>query len=194
MKTFNSLIGIFIACLLTAGVHLYAAGTDDWIVLFDGTDLENWTTTGEVNWNIDGNVVQADTGSGMLVTRQRYGDFQLKLEFWADEKTNSGVFIRCSGTEDITPASCYEVNIFDTRPDQSFRTGAIVDVSPPASVINTEGRWNTYEIIAHGTHMKIILNGTTTVDAHDDRLGEGHIALQYAAGGIKFRNVRIRDL
>lgn len=193
MKTYNNLTASLLLVIL-AGAGVNAEDNDAWITLFDGTNLDHWSTTGDANWQIVGDVVQANAGSGMLVSRQPYGDFELRLEFWADANSNSGVFIRCTDPAAISPDTCYEVNIFDTRPDQSGRTGAIVNIAPPLAVIDTEGRWNTYEIRAEGTHLVIKLNDTVTVDTHDKKLSAGHFTLQYGAGGIKFRNVKIRPL
>jgi hypothetical protein len=86
------------------------------------------------------------------------------------------------------------VNIFDQRPDQSYRTGGIVDVAKPASVIQTGGKWNNYDITARGSRLIVVLNGAKVVDVQDTKHGEGPIALQYGAGTVKFRNVRIRTL
>ena len=36
------------------------------------------------------------------------------------------------------------------------------------------------------------LNGQTTVDTNDDKFASGPFALQYGAGRVMFRNVRIR--
>ena len=62
----------------------------------------------------------------------------------------------------------------------------------PLVVLDTGNRWNVYEISAHGKRLKVTLNGQTTVDTEDDRFAAGPIALQYAAGRVMFRNVRIR--
>jgi hypothetical protein len=192
MKTFNNRwLDVAILFMTTSAV----SGADEaggWLTLFDGTNLEAWNQVGDANWRIADDTVSADAGAGMLVSKRSFSDFELKLEFWADPDTNSGVFLRCADAQEINPANCYEVNIFDNRPDQSGRTGAIVDVAPPRAVINTEGRWNTYEILAEGTHLVVKLNGTVTVDTHDEKLSAGPFTLQYAAGGVKFRNVRIR--
>jgi hypothetical protein len=115
----------------------------------------------------------------------------MKLEFWVDDDANSGVFIRCSDPKEITATNAYEVNIFDKRPDPAYRTGAIVNVAKPLSVINAGGRWNTYEITAQGPKMTVVLNGTRTVDVEDAKFARGPIALQYGAGIVKFRNVQI---
>ena len=94
----------------------------------------------------------------------------------------------------ITAMNCYEVNIFDKRPDPAYRTGAIVNVAKPAAQIDAAGKWNTLDITAQGTHLMVTLNGTKTVDVQDKMFAKGVIALQYGAGTVKFRNVRFRTL
>src|SRR5712672_1221890 len=87
-----------------------------WTTLFDGSNLNNWEPIGNANWRLlEGGIVQADLGSGFLVSKQDYGDFQLRAEFWVDATANSGVFIRATDAKQVTAANAYEVNIFDTR-------------------------------------------------------------------------------
>jgi hypothetical protein len=85
----------------------------------------------------------------------------------------------------------YEVNIFDTRPDQTYRNGGIVGVAAPSKVISTTNQWNSYEIIAKGSRLVAILNGVVTVDVQDSKFSSGPIALQYGAGIVRFRNIEI---
>ena len=165
-----------------------------WTVLLDGKSLKGWNVVGDANWTVADGAVQADKGSGFLVTPASYRDFQITLEFWVSEDANSGVFLRCSDPKAITQANAYEVNIFDKRPDQSYRTGGIVDVAKPASVIQTGGKWNTYDISAKGSQLTVVLNGAKVVDVKDTKHVDGPIALQYGAGTVRFRNVRIRQL
>ena len=165
-----------------------------WTVLLDGKSLKGLNVVGDANWTVADGAVQADKGSGFLVTPASYRDFQITLEFWVSDDANSGVFLRCSDPKAITQANAYEVNIFDKRPDQSYRTGGIVDVAKPASVIDTGGKWNTYDITAKGSQLTVVLNGTKVVDVQDTKHADGPIALQYGAGIVKFRNVRIRQL
>ena len=58
-------------------------------------------------------MIQADKGTGFLVTPVPYGDFQITLDFWVTDDANSGVFIRCEDPKTITAANAYEVNIYD---------------------------------------------------------------------------------
>jgi hypothetical protein len=165
-----------------------------WTTLFDGKSLNGWNVVGNANWEVVDGVMQASKGTGFLVTPASYGDFQITLEFWVTDDANSGVFIRCSDPKTISAANAYEVNIFDQRPDPSYGTGAIVNVAKPSSILKTGGKWNTYDITAKGPKMTIVLNGTKTVEVEDSMHPRGPIGLQYGAGTVKFRNVRIRRL
>lgn len=169
-----------------------AAPTAAWQTLFDGSSLDGWGRIGDANWQIVDGAMQADMGTGFLLTNGVYDDFDLELEFWDTPDTNSGVFIRCANPAQLGAATCYEVNIFDHRPDPAYRTGAIVGVAKPLVMLDTANRWNTYQIAAHGKHMLVKLNGQVTADTEDDKFAAGPIALQYAAGKVMFRNVRIR--
>ena len=96
--------------------------------------------------------------------------------------------------QSVNDRNCYEVNIYDTRPDQTYRTGGIVHLAAPSSVINSGGQWNAYEITAQGSRLVVVLNGTQTVDTTDEQFASGPFALQYGAGTVRFRNVRVRTL
>ena len=50
---------------------------------------------------IDG-VVQVDKGTGHLVSKNSYTDFQIRAEFWVDSDANSGIFIRCADPQNAT--------------------------------------------------------------------------------------------
>ena len=165
---------------------------DGWTILFDGSSLDGWRVLGDANWELEDGAVQADSGAGFLVTEDSYADFELSLEFWVNEPANSGIFIRCADPASVTDRNSYEVNIYDTRADQTYRTGGIVHIASPTSVIDAGGRWNTYEITAHGPRLTVTLNGTRLVDVEDTQYAAGPIALQYGAGIVKFRNVRIK--
>ena len=172
-----------------------------WITLFDGKNLDNFNVIGDANWRIEDGAVMADKGSGFLVTKNPYGDFQLRAEFWADEDANSGIYIRCSDPQKITADNSYEVNIFDKRPEPIYGTGAIVNLAKVDPMPKAGGKWNVYEITAKGPTFTVVLNGQKTVDGAEDRkFASGPIALQYAPGVVKdkgvvkFRKVELKPL
>ncbi len=179
---------------LSISFPLSASAQGAMTTLFDGSSLDGWNVLGDANWELGEGAVSADSGSGFLVTEDSYGDFELTLEFWVDEPANSGIFIRCADPNRVADTNSYEVNIYDTRADQTYRTGGIVHIAAPTSVINAGGQWNSYEIRAQGPRMVVTLNGTQVVDVSDDQFSEGPIALQYGAGTVRFRNVQIRSL
>jgi hypothetical protein len=199
LRTLGILVGIsagLAACSpdpeSAGGTAPAASAASEWTTLFDGKNLEGWTRVGDANWQLAEDAVKADGGTGFLLTNKTYGDFDLALEFFVSADANSGVFVRCANPAEIGAATCYEVNIFDQRPDPTYRTGAIVDVAKPSVMLETGGKWNNYEVSARGRHLVVKLNGQTTVDVEDDKFASGPIALQYGAGQVMFRNVRIR--
>src|ERR1700704_3828569 len=174
-----------------------------WVTLLDSTKMGDWDEVGKANWAMKDGALTADKLDGKdlsyLVTKNSYKDFQIKAEFWTDEEANSGVFIRCDTSKVIDAKVCYEVNIFDKRPDPSYGTGAIVGVAKVAPMPKAGGRWNVYEITAKGDHFIIVRNGERTVEVHDAKHAAGPFSLQYAPGGrdagvIKFRKVEVRPL
>src|SRR5690606_31559299 len=129
-----------------------------------------------------------------LVSKEPYGDFELYVEFWASDDANSGVFLRCSDPESITDRNCYEVNIFDQRPDPSYGTGGIVNFVEVDPMPKAGGKWNTYEITAKGRQISVVLNGETTAELNNGLFAEGPIALQHGDGVVKGRKVAIKPL
>jgi hypothetical protein len=184
-----------------------AEGEAGWIVLFDGKSLDNWSQIGDANWRIEDGAAVADRGNGFLVSKNSYGDFQLRAEFWVDDAANSGIFIRCTNPAKVGANSAYEVNIWDQRPDPTYGTGAIVDVAKVSPMPKAAGKWNVYEITAMGSTFTVTLNGQRTVDsAKDSKFANGRIALQHGLGlkdekgvandrgVVKFRKVEIKPL
>ena len=196
MTRFSAIVGGLLA-LVVCGVlftHASAQTAPPWTTLFDGRNLDAFNPIGTANWKIADGAVQADSGTGFLVTKQPYGDFEIKADIWVDEKANSGIFIRCADPAKIGADSCYEVNVFDTRPDPAYATGAIVDVAKVTTPMKAGGKWNTLEVRAEGPRLMVTFNGIRTVDVQDAKHARGPIGLQYGAGVVKFRNVQIRSL
>lgn len=142
-------------------------------------------------------MLQADAGAGFMVSREVFNDFELRVEVWLDPPTNSGVFIRATDPTSVTAQNAYEVNLWDTRPDPTYGTGAIVDLAKVEPVHKAGGRWNVFEIAARGDRFDVRLNGVQTVaGARDAKHRSGRIALQRGAGegAVKWRKVEVRAL
>jgi Domain of Unknown Function (DUF1080) len=195
----SSILAIALAATVAAlavvpNASLASAQEAGWVTLFDGSSLDGWNKVGDSNWRLAEGAVQSDKGTGFLVSQMPYGDFQLRVEVWIDPNANSGVFIRCADAQRITPQTCYEVNVYDTRPGQEYRTGGIVDVARILNKVDAGGRWNTVEITAQGPKLQVSVNGMRTADGQHRGLARGPFALQFGVGTVKFRKVEIRPL
>ena len=195
MKFWRFAVLVLVVGLGAFGCALQPSNEDGWIALIDGASgLENWNRIGDANWRSEAGAVAANAGNGYLVSKRTFRNFRLRAEFWADDDTNSGIFLRVGKPGEITPTSSYEVNIFDRRPDPSYGTGAIVGVAKVIPSPRVSGQWNTYDITARGTHIVVTLNGTRTVDIEDASFAAGPIALQAAGGTIKWRLLKVQPL
>jgi hypothetical protein len=170
-----------------------------WTSLFDGKTIgSDWDRVGESNWRVEDGAIVADKRSGQtpayLVTRTKYKDFQVYVEFWASNDANSGIFLRCQDPASLTDRSCYEVNIFDQRKDPTYGTGGIVHYVEVNPMPKAGGKWNTYEITARGRQISVTLNGQKTAELHNGLFAEGVLGLQHGEGVIKFRKVAVKPL
>jgi len=184
----RALLGLVL--LLYCGA-LRAAET---VSLFDGDSLDGWIAFGDIDWRVaDGAIVGAGSGDGFVTTSRLYGDYHLKVEFWVDATTNSGIFLRCQDRRYIHPDTCLELNIWDEHPKQEARTGAIVfRAMPPLAQVQTVGKWNTCEVVVRGSHVEVRVNGTKTAEIDDADPTAGFIALQHwETGAVKFRKVEL---
>ncbi len=194
-------MGLLLIGVTVPGCSQLVSSRDDagWVTLLDGPKgLDNWNRVGDANWRLVNGVVQADKrvgkDAGFLVSKNSYKDFMIRVEFWASDDANSGIFMRCQDPKKITDKSCYEANIYDKRPDPSYGTGAIVHFAKVSPMPKAGGKWNTYEITAKGPHLVVVLNGVKTVELTHTSFASGPIALQYGAGIVRFRKVQIRPL
>lgn len=203
----SALIVFGVAAL--SSVHQASGQGAGWVTLFDGKNLDNWTIVGNANWRLDDGAAVADKGNGFLLSKTTYKDFQLRAEFWYSEDANSGIYVRCTNDTKIDSSTAYEVNLWDTRPEKNYATGAVVNVAPVDPMPKAAGKWGTYDITLKGGTFTVILNGQTTVNGVSDtkyNFASGKIALQHGLGlkdangvasdkgVVKFRKVEIKPL
>lgn len=144
-----------------------------------------------------------EAGGKAILTRNRYSDFILRLDFKIEEGGNSGIFLRA-------PRDARQSKIgmeFQIHGDHGVEpsddsTGAVYKVKAArVNGSNPAMTWNSLEIILDGSHMKATLNGKLihdfdmdTIDELKYRLREGFIGLQDHDHFVAFRNVRIKEL
>ena len=192
--------------------------SEGFVSLFNGRNLDNWTGDKLAYEAEDGMiVVKPDNGNaGNLYTINEYSDFAFRFEFQLTPAANNGIGIRAPLTGDAAYVGM-EIQVLDnTAPEYaSLQTyqfhGSVYGVIPAKrEYLKPVGEWNTEEITAQGTHIKVVLNGTVIVDGdiagprdngtmdHNDHPGlknaSGHIGFLGHGSILKFRNIRIKDL
>lgn len=199
-RRFASSVGMLIFALTVFGCAQYSP-SQGWVTLIDGNSgMDNWNPTGSnANWRAAEGAIQADKstgkGSSVLVSKKSFKDFELYVEFWAGDDTNSGIYLRVMNPTDVsTSTGAYEVQIWDKNPNPAYSTGSLVNVAAVNPIYKAGGRWNTYEIYAKGPQITVKLNGVVTVSAQDSRYPEGRIGIQYNGGPIKVRKLLVREL
>ena len=182
---------------------------EGFISLFNGKDLDNWWNykhdKDSFRVNEEGWIECYQSGAGGLITRDRYADFILRLEYMQREPgTNSGIHLRVPRAARQSKLG-FEFQLMadsDLTEPHSTSTGAIYDVLPAqALAVKKEGEWNSVEIILDGPRYKATLNGIVVQDVNFDdieelkyRLRRGFIGLQDHHDYVAFRNIRIKVL
>ena len=173
-----------------------------WKLLFDGSTLNGWephmasATEPAATWGVaDGAIFCTGNKRGWLGSADLYTDFNLKVDFRAGAKINSGVFLRSQKEGGIPAETGYELQIWDFRP--TFKTGSLVGSleAEPSKVLADQ--CNSYDITVQGDHFIVVLNGKKVLDGRNTKhLSAGVVGLQYNTGGgkIEFRNIKIRPL
>ncbi len=129
----------------------------DAIVLFDGKNLSQWNgtgrggTIGEPRWKVESGYVEMVPGSGGLVTKEKFGDIQLHVEWITPTGADPSRVGQQRGNSGIVLMGRYEIQVlssFDnpTYPDGS--AGSIYGMYPPmVNPCRPEGEWNSYDTI-----------------------------------------------
>ncbi len=155
-------------------------------------DLSAWQKVGDDPWRMtdDGAAAGPAEAVGFLVSNDTYADFKLSIEYWIEDDTNSGIFIRCADPQDIGSGNCYEINIWDSHPNQESRTGSVVTLAKPLAHVDTLERWVRVDIEATGGRIRASFDGELIADLVNERSPSGVIALQYGGkGALRFRNL-----
>lgn len=164
---------------------------DGWVLLFDGSTSFGWSPREETQAEVKEGAVVLSGGRGVLSTNSEFADFTLKAQVWIDDQANSGILLRGARVGPITENNAYEVNIYDAHP--RWPTGSINGVARTRTRVSTVRHWSDVEIEAVGDHLRVSIDGQTTVDTRSNRFNRGPLALQYNGQGVvAFRNLKLK--
>jgi 3-keto-disaccharide hydrolase len=192
-------IGALASCAFPVTGPAQAQTGEGWTTLFDGRDLSNWQGDGNAQFAIEDGAIVAKgktdpKDTAFLISKDKYKDFQIYAELWVSNDANSGIFIRCEDPKKPGAKTCYECNVYDTRPDPSYGTGAIVYHAEVNPMPKAGGKWSIMEITAKGRDLSVKFDGKETVHVRNGEHTEGPFALQFGEGTVKFRKVAIKSL
>ena len=194
---------------------------DTAVVLFDGKDLSNWTKLdGEAPaWEIADGAMTVTAGGGDIVTRERFTDFLLHLEFMTPDmpdatgqaKGNSGVFLQ--GRYEIQVLDSYGIDVPGKGDCGAIynQFASLVNACKPAL------EWQTYDVIfraarvgesggiEENARVTVLQNGTviqnnvqllgaTGETTDEDAAEPGPLRLQDHGNPVKYRNIWIAPL
>jgi len=203
--------------LVTPGLSDDAPPSDA-IILFDGTNLDQWE--GGDKWLIEGGVAVAQQSG--ITTKQHFGDMQLHIEWSAPAEIESEGQGR--GNSGVYLMGIYEVQILDSFQNTTYfdgQAGSIYKQTPPlANAMRKPGEWNSYDIIFNAPQFRsngdlvkpgyvtlihngvLMLNhfelegptGYTEAPKYKAHAETGPIHLQYHNDAVKFRNIWVREI
>jgi hypothetical protein len=131
----------------------------DAIILFNGKDLEQWTSTDQrgtpAQWTIDGDILTVKKGTGNIETKKNFSNYQLHVEWRipsnitgsGQARGNSGVFLASLGKGDAG----YELQVLDSYKNKTYvngQAGSIYKQSIPlVNASKQPGEWQSYDVV-----------------------------------------------
>ncbi len=144
--------------VVTPGAYVSTPPPSDAVVLFDGRDLSHWVSVkdgGAARWTVAGGVLTVAKGTGNIQTRERFGSYQLHVEWRipagikgeGQARGNSGIFLASTGDGD----NGYELQILDSYRNRTYvngQAGSIYkQIAPLANPMRRPGEWQSYDIL-----------------------------------------------
>ncbi len=206
--------------ILIGGATLASAAEKGFKSLFNGKDLTGWTL---IKGHGKGYLVEKEVlvcpedGGGNLFTEKEYSNFVLRLDWRLWDGGNNGVGIRAPLEGDAAYVGM-EIQILDEASEKYKKgaglkptqmTGSVYDVfAAKSGHVKRDGTWNTYEIAAKGSKIKVTLNDIVITDVDLDTVKDeavlkkhpglarksGHIGFLGHGTRVEFRAIRIKEL
>ncbi len=192
-----------------------------WKSLFDGkstSEFRNYKKDAVSDgWKVvDGAIVWTKKGAGDLITKKKFGSFELTLEYNISEGGNSGIMFHVTEEGKRPYHSGPEIQVQDNAKGRDPELSGWLYEFYPAKVDATKpaGQWNHVRILMTPGKSVHWMNGTYYCDyvkgskdwqkklaaskfAKWELFGKadsGHICLQDHGNVVKFRNLKIREV
>jgi hypothetical protein len=134
-------------------------------------DWRGWKEPGlPAGWHVAGGVLSKDGPVDDLVTKERFGNFELELEWKIGKAGNSGIFYRGTREYDHIYWSAPEYQLLDDENAADGRSrltaaaAAYALYGAPAGVVLPFDQWNKTRLVVKDNHVEHWLNGRKVVD------------------------------
>src|SRR5882757_9167880 len=168
---------LLVGALLLAGVGVVTAkepAPATWHPLFDGKLLDTFRGWRSENmpegWHVVDGTLAKEGDVDDLVTKEKFSNFELELEWMIGKGGNSGVFYRATREYDHIYWSGPEYQLLDdaNAPDGGNRLTAAAAAyalyGAPAGIVRPFDQWNRTRLIVNGAHVEHWLNGRKVVE------------------------------
>ena len=201
---------ILAAVTILSGMN---ASAGEWIMLFNGKDIEGWEKKGgEASYIVEDDCLvgttKPNTPNTFLCPPKKYGDFELTFDVKCDPALNSGVQIRSISNAGEVPTGLSEKDAEKAKKKADGKSlfGPQVEIAangnaaavwfegvggwlldPKPEVTNKTYKkedWNHYRVLAKGEHIQVWLNGTKISDGKDTRTHFAKGRLGFQVHGI----------
>jgi hypothetical protein len=179
------------------GNHTYGAP----VAIFDGKSLDAFgvqNPKAPMNWSIEEGVMTNGEKANNLVTKDKFKDFKLNVEYKVGQGTNSGIYIR----------GRYELQVLDDYGKPTFDRGHMSIYGWKAPAVNASkpvGEWQTMEAVVVGNHVTVTHNGQRVHDnavleaitggaLDNDELAPGPLMIQGDHTKVWFRKITVTPI
>lgn len=181
------------------------------VTLFDGESLEGWKASeSQTTWKVQDGVITCEGPRSHLFYTGKNGDakfknFELRMQFKLEGKTNSGLFFHTEFSEAPSPQKGYEIQI-NSSEAETRKTGSLFAVRGIYADYAPNGKWNDLWLRVRGKRIELRINETPLIDYLEPEnaprsrknrlLSSGTFALQAHDPGTRasYRNIVVTVL
>ncbi|MBL8797677.1 MAG: DUF1080 domain-containing protein [Planctomycetia bacterium] len=166
-----------------------------WTPLFDGKDLSAWKVDDKQkeSWVARDGILHYDGKTASLMTKEGFGDFQLRVDWRMPRRGDSGVFLRSGRQLNIWTWSMGSGEMWEYR--NSAKTDEEKKLyTPNVNADKPVGEWNTFLVTMIGESVTVQLNGREVI-AKAPWKGTpkmGPIGLQQHGDPLEFKSIYIK--
>jgi 3-keto-disaccharide hydrolase len=157
----------------------------DAIVLFDGKDLDQWTSLdgSPAKWPVKDGAFTVAPGTKDIKTKRDFGDMQLHIEWKTPPVTDPSKVSQARGNSGIFLQDRYEVQVLDNYENKTYANGQAGSIYkqhiPLANACKKPGEWQVYDIVY--TAPRFDNDGRVMIPAYVTVIHNGVLVLNHVA-------------